>query len=95
MGYKNSSNWNEQNEIRCLIIFMRLQEAGFPRGRQAEYCRELSRLSGIPTGSISAKVCNYKSLAGVNADSNASVNTVRIYKEHGQLGVSELEQLLR
>lgn len=94
MSYRTASNWNEQNEIRCLIIFKRLQEEGFPRGRQAEYCRELSRITGIPTGSISAKVCNYKSLAGVNADSNASVNTVRIYKDYGQRSVRELEDVL-
>ena len=93
MSYRAGSNWSEQNEIRCLIIFRRLQDEGFPRGRLAEYCREMSRSTKIPTGSISAKVCNYKSLAGVNADSNASRNSRKVFEKYGQLSIQELEGL--
>ena len=66
MAYKESSLWNEKNEIRCLIIMKQLQAEGFPRGRQMELCREMSKITGLDAANISAKVGNYKSVAGIN-----------------------------
>ena len=94
MGYRASSNWNEKNEIRCLVIFKRLQEQNFPRGKQMDCCREMSRITNLDPGNISAKVCNYKSIAGVNGASNASVNTINIYRKYGHLSVEELEKII-
>ena len=94
MTYRAASSWNEENEIRCLIIFKKLQSVNFPRGKQMDYCREMARSANLDAGNISAKVCNYKSVAGVNNASNASVNTVCLYKKHGHLSVAELEALI-
>ena len=95
MNYRGGSNWNEDNEIRCLIIFKKLEAENFPRGKQMEYCRELAKIVNLDPGNLSAKVCNYKSVAGVNNPSNYSTNTKRIYRKYGQLSVSELKALVK
>lgn len=41
----------------------------------------LSKNINLAVGSISAKACNYKSVAGINQDSNASINTIEIYNK--------------
>ena len=80
MAYRDDSLWNDDNEIKCLILFKYLQKSNFPRGAQKKYCEELARISGLDTGSISAKVSNFKSLAGINAPSNYSKNSKDIYE---------------
>lgn len=95
MAYRNSSLWNERNEIRSLIIMKRLQDEGFPRGRQMELCREMSRITGLDPASISAKVGNYKSLAGINKSSNASVNSRDVYERYGRTAIDALEAMVR
>lgn len=95
MSYRENSSWNENNEILCLIIFKRLQEANFPRGKQMEYCREMSHVTNLDAGNISAKVSNYKSVAGINNASNASVNTVRLFKQYGHLTIQELKRIIK
>ena len=92
MNYRNDSLWNDKNELRCLLIFKKLQAEGFPRGKQIEYCRELSKNTKLDSGSLSAKVCNYKSVAGVNNASNASIKTKELYKNFGHLSVHDLEK---
>ncbi len=94
MSYRSNSPWNDSNEIRCLIIFKKLQEANFPRGKQIKYCEEMSRSTNLGIGSISAKVCNFKSVAGVNEHSNSSANTVELYKRYGHLSIEELNKIL-
>ncbi len=94
MGYKDSSLWNDENELHCLIIFKKLQAENFPRGKQMEYCREMSKITKLDAGNISAKVCNYKSVAGINNHSNASTNTIKFYKEYGNLSIQEIEKKL-
>ncbi len=59
-----------------------------------EYCREMSRRTNLDAGNISAKVSNYKSVAGINNASNASVNTVELYNKYGYLSIQELEKLV-
>ena len=85
MAYRESSGWNEVNELRCLEIFQKLNEAKFPRGMQVDLCREMSRITNLEVGNISAKVSNYKSLAGINSASNASSNTVELFNKFGKL----------
>lgn len=94
MGYKNNSLWNDENELRCLIIFKKLQAENFPRGKQMEYCIEMSKITKLDPGNISAKVSNYKSVAGINNHSNASTNTTKFYKEYGRLSINEIESIL-
>jgi len=93
--YNDSSLWNEENEIRSLIIMKRLQDEGFPRGRQMELCREMSRITGLDPANISAKVGNYKSLAGINKSSHASVNSKNVYERYGRLTIDALEAMVR
>jgi len=59
-----------------------------------DYCREISKITKLESGNLSAKVSNYKSVAGVNKVSNASINTVELYQKYGQLSISELEKLV-
>ncbi|GAB1256231.1 hypothetical protein NBRC116494_07330 [Aurantivibrio plasticivorans] len=94
MSYKKNSAWNDKNEVECLLIFKVLQQEGFPRGKLSRLCQELSKITNLSAGSISAKVCNYKSIAGVNAPSNASKNTMEIFEKYGSLSIQEIEKLI-
>lgn len=82
-------------ELRCLLIFKKLKEEGFPKkGRQVELCNELSKHSGIASNNLSAKVGNYKSVAKINNPSHASINTKRIYAQYGNLSSTEIYALI-
>jgi hypothetical protein len=94
MSYRKNSNWNKENEIRCLIIFQKLKKENFPRGKQMQYCRDMARLTELDVTNISAKVGNYKSIAGVNKSSNASQNTKEIYRKYKNFTVKKLEDLI-
>jgi len=48
----------------------------------------------LKPGSISAKVCNYKSVAGVNRASNASSNTTEIYNKYGHFSIEEITRII-
>lgn len=93
MSYR--SNWNEKNELECLLIFKQLEADNFPRGKQMALCRELSKKTNLKATNISAKICNYKSVAGINNSSNASQNTIRIYQGYRNLSIQELEELIK
>jgi len=94
MSYRETSSWNKRNELQCLLIFKKLQKDKFRRGLQIDYSRTLATQTNLDAGSISAKVCNYKSVAGVNTDSNASSNTKDIYKQYGHLSIQELTNIM-
>jgi hypothetical protein len=94
MNYKDTSDWNDINELRCLVILKKLISENFPRNRQMELCREVARKSNLSSGSISAKVSNFKSLAGINNKSNASNNSKIIYNKYHQYSEVELERLI-
>ena len=94
MKYKDSSDWNDINELRCLVILKKLIAENFPRNRQMELSREMANECNLTSGSISAKVSNFKSLAGVNNKSNASNNSKIIYKKYNQFSVDELEKMI-
>lgn len=91
-GYRSNSAWNDENELRCLVIFKQLEEKGFPRGLQSKLCTEMSHVTNLSVGNISAKVCNYKSVAGVNKDSHASANTIKLYKRYGKHSIPEIQR---
>ena len=94
MSYRRGSDWSDKTELACLAIFKKLEEKDFPRGLQIDLCGVLSKKSKLSVGSISAKVCNYKSVAGVNSESNASHNTHSIYKQYGHLSSGEIEKVM-
>lgn len=59
-----------------------------------EYCREMSSKTELDAANISAKVCNYKSVAGIYNNSNASVNTIELYRKYNRLSIQEIENII-
>ena len=94
MSFRESSDWNELNELRSLVIFKKLELAGFPRNKQMELCKTMALKTNLDAGNISAKVSNFKSVAGINKPSNASANTNEIFKKYGALPLTEIEVLV-
>lgn len=94
MSYSDQSNWSDNAEIECLIALKLLIEEGFPRGRQSEFSQSISAKYKLDQGSVSAKISNFKSLAGINKASNASENSKRIYKQYSNYSVLELSKLI-
>ncbi len=95
MSYQKGSEWNTENELKSLIIFKKLEQGGFPRGMQKFYCREMAQNTKLSAENISAKVGNFKSVAKINNESNASINTVKIYNEYGHLSINQIEKMLK
>ncbi|MCZ0931672.1 MAG: 50S ribosomal protein L21 [Oligoflexia bacterium] len=96
--YKENSNWNKLNEMRCLLIFKKLEKENFlPRGKQAELCKEMANIPniGLSESTISAKVSNYKSVAGQNNPSNHSKPTEKIYELHKDTSIKDLESIIK
>jgi len=56
-----------------------------------KYCRAMDETCKLSAGSVSAKVSNYKSIAGVNAHSNASSNSIDVYGKYGHLSILDIE----
>ncbi len=94
MPFREESKWNELNELRCLLIFKKLESEGFQHGKQIEYCRKIEAISNLSAENLSAKVCNYKSLAGVNKPSNASTESKEAFKKYGKMSLSEFENVV-
>ena len=92
MTYKDNSDWNDINEIRCLIILKILILENFPRNRQMELSKELARTSKLSKESISAKVSNFKSLAKINNNSNASKNSKLVFEKYNGYTIVELQK---
>ena len=95
MPYRADSEWNDVNEIRCLNIFIKLKEAGYPPKMQMGLCWAMSILTNLDAGNISAKVSNYKSVAGINKKSNASASTIDFYRRYGQHSSLELDEVIK
>lgn len=95
MAFQKGSLWSEQNEIRCLAAMKKLQDEGFPRGRQAQYSREIAASTGLSVRSVNAKVGNFKSLAGLIGPSNWSQNSALIWERCGHLSTAEVQTLVR
>lgn len=94
-GYRIGSKWSDLNELKCLLAYKQLEEAGFPRNMLTDLATDIARVSGLSVGSVKAKIGNYKSVAGVTGHSNASQNTLSMYRNHGHLGSSQLQELVQ
>ena len=75
-GYRAGSKWSDLNELRCLLAYKHLEVEGFPRNRLSELAEDIAKQSGLSSGSVKAKIGNYKSVAGITGHSNASKNTI-------------------
>ena len=93
MTYADGSNWTDKFELECLLIFRKCEAQAFPRGLQLTLCNELVRRSENPPSaqSLSAKVGNFKSLAGINNASNYSKNSKRIFDLYQKYSIEDLE----
>ena len=94
MSFKYDSNWNEKNELKAFLIFKKLEALDFPRGKQMELCREMEKETNLETGNISAKVSNYKSVAGISNSSNASSDTKENYLKYKDYSIAKIEELI-
>jgi hypothetical protein len=93
-GYRRGSRWSDLNELRCLLAYKQLEEAKFPRNKLSTLAKEIAHLSGLPVGSVKAKIGNYKSVAGITGHSNASQNTKSMYSQYGHLTSIKLQELV-
>ena len=93
-GYRKDSKWNDLNEIKCLLAFKQLEEKNYPRNMLTDLAQEISKASGLNVGSVKAKIGNYKSVAGVTAHSNASKQTISIFKKYGHLNSGQIHEVL-
>jgi len=87
MTYKN---WNDKKELQCYTIFRYLVSKNFPRGEQIKFSRQLASINGLLEGSISAKISNFKSLAEINNQSNASKNSKIIFDKYREYDIEKL-----
>ena len=94
MSYRPGSRWNDTNELQCLLIFKKLKRDGFPYGASINYCRDLALFTVLKVRSISAKVGNYKSEAGITNSSNSSTNTKLIFQKYNEMSIETIESLL-
>jgi hypothetical protein len=93
-NFNYSSGWSFENELRCLIIFKKLEIENFTRGMQSDLCQVLALSTDLSFETIKAKVGNYKSELGVNNPSNSSEATKFIAENFGTMGILEAEALL-
>ena len=94
-GYRSGSKWSDLNELKCLLAYKQLEDQNFPRNMLSDLAAEIALQSGLPVGSVKAKIGNYKSVAGVTGHSNASQNTYSMYKNYGHLNSTELQKLIQ
>ena len=99
MAYRDGRGWNDITELQCLLIMKKLVAEDFPRGMQIKLCKELdAELKKINNpldyGSISAKVGNYKAVAGYNKPNHNSTNTRRLYDEYKDYSAKKLELVI-
>ncbi|MDT8448502.1 MAG: hypothetical protein RRB13_16550 [bacterium] len=92
MSYLNGSNWNDLNEMRCLLIYLKLKSESPKRGAQQAYCQAIEQKAGISSGSLSSKVSDYSKISGGNRSSHFSQNTQRIFEQFGHFAISEVEK---
>lgn len=60
---------------------------------QMALCRDLAQKTELKVGSISAKVCNYKSIAGINNSSHNSSQSEHFYTQYGHINVAQLQKV--
>ncbi len=96
MSFKITSSWNEKTELQAYKIFRILLDKNFPRGLQSKLCKELAQETKLlSSGNISAKICNYKSVSGINNPSNSSIDTKRNYEKYKNYSIIELDVIIK
>ena len=94
MTFRQGSHWSLENELRCLLIFKQLEEAGWVRGLQARLCGELASQSPLGVSTIQRKVSDYKGLAGFIKATHRSNGSAIVYKTCGALDSGKISQII-
>jgi hypothetical protein len=94
-NFKQVSGWTLELELECFVIFKNLEAENFPRGIQTELCDKLSKRCALDSGTLKAKVGNFKSESGHTNETNASKATKYIVENYGFMNFSEARALLK
>ncbi len=62
---------------------------------QIKLCRDISKKYNLSEGNISAKVSNYKSVAGINNSSHASDETRKTYEKYKNSSIEDIDAELK
>ncbi|GAB3216156.1 hypothetical protein [Pseudaeromonas pectinilytica] len=93
-NFNSESGWSLELELECFIICKQLESAGFPHGRQTELCEELANRCKLDSGTLKAKVGNFKSELGYTKPTNSSIATKYLVDNFGAMSLKESEALL-
>ncbi|QYJ74873.1 hypothetical protein [Shewanella sp. FJAT-52076] len=93
-NFKPDSGWSLELELECFVIYKRLESDGFPHGLQSELCEKLAGHCKLDSGTLKAKVGNFKSELGHTEPTNSSKATKFIAKSYGFMSLKEAEALL-
>lgn len=94
-SFNQTSGWSLELELECFVIFKKLEDANFPRGMQSALCNELSKHYLLDSGTLKAKVGNFKSESGYTNETNASKATKYIIENYHAMSLSEAIALLK
>ena len=89
------SGWTLELELECFVICKKLEAEKFPRGMQTELCDELSKRCSLDSGTLKAKVGNFKSESGHTNETNASKATKYIVENYGAMDFYQAKALLK
>ncbi|AMJ76571.1 hypothetical protein [Alteromonas stellipolaris] len=93
-NFRSESGWSLKLELECFVIFKQLESAGFPHGQQTELCEKLAKRCELDSGTLKAKVGNFKSELGHTEPTNSSKATKYIVEHYGSMSLKESEALL-
>ncbi|WP_337841961.1 hypothetical protein [Rheinheimera sp.] len=93
-NFKSESGWSLELELECFVIYKKLENAGFPYGLQTDLCEKLANRCKMDSGTLKAKVGNFKSERGHTEPTNSSKATKYLVEQYGSLSLKESEALL-
>jgi hypothetical protein len=93
-NFKSESGWSLELELECFVIYKQLESAGFPHGLQTELCEKLASRCKLDSGTLKAKVGNFKSELGHTEPTNSSKATKYLAEHYGSMSLKESEALL-
>ncbi|KZN32891.1 hypothetical protein N474_14570 [Pseudoalteromonas luteoviolacea CPMOR-2] len=93
-NFKPESGWSLEIELECFVIYKQLESKGFPYGLQSELCDKLAERCKLDSGTLKAKVGNFKSEFGNTEPTHSSKATKYIAMNYGSMSLKESEALL-
>lgn len=93
-NFRSESGWSLELELECFVIYKQLEDSSFPHGLQSELCEKLANRCKLDSGTLKAKVGNFKSELGHTEPTNSSKATKYIVQHYGRMSLTESEALL-